>query len=120
MIVDLGPRRLVQPEIIQPGFAQGSSISPQLGVERVIAAPHLREENIVQHARGLNQLRQRPSVARRKLGHIHAQIGRLEARDHLLKLRKIGDSGSSGKHREKHGNEKQESLHCSHPSTSFL
>ena len=96
MIVDLGPRRLVQPEVIEPGLAERRGIAPQLGVERVIAAPHLREEDVVQHARGFNQLCERLAVARREFGHIHAQLGGLETRDHFLKLRKIGNSGSGG------------------------
>jgi len=113
MVVNLGPRRFVQPEIIQPGLAEGRDVFTEPGVEGMVAAPHLREEYIVQNARGFNQLRQRLGVARRELGCIHAQLSRLETRDHFLKLRKIGDSGGSGQHRPKYGNEEQKSLHCS-------
>ena len=101
VIVDLGPGRFVQPEIIQARLAQWRGVLPQLGVERVVAAPHLGEEDIVQYARGFNQLPERLTVARRELGKVHAQLGGLEAHDHFLKLREIGNSGSGGKHSDK-------------------
>ena len=69
----------------------------------MVSAPQLREENVVQHARGFDQFRQRLTIGSGKFGYIHPQLRRLKARDHFLELRKIGDSGSGCKH----GNEEQ-------------
>ncbi len=59
VIVQIGPGRLVDPEIMQTRFSERRRVALQLGVESLISAPQLLQENVVQDARGFDQLHQR-------------------------------------------------------------
>ena len=89
-LIDIRPRPLVEPEIVQPRLAQSRLIFLQPGVERQVAAPILLHENRIHDSAGLNQLHQRLPVSVRELGGIHAERGRSKPARHSLKLRKTG------------------------------
>ena len=58
MLVEIGPWSLVDPEIVQAGLAERGSVVLELLVQRVVPAPQLLHEDIVDNARGFNQLRE--------------------------------------------------------------
>jgi len=64
MIVEIRERPLVQPERLQPRFAERRLVLFQTFVHRMISGPDLSQENIIEYARCLNQLCQRLHVTR--------------------------------------------------------
>ena len=98
VVVQRGPRRFVEPEVVQPRLAERRRVALQPFVERVVAAPDLRHEDVVQHARRLDEFGQRLAVAPVQAGGVHAQLRGREARDHLFELWEVGDCGSHKKH----------------------
>ncbi len=96
VIVDIAPRAFVEPEIVQALLAQRRGVLLQLGVQLAISAPHLVEEEVVQHARGFHQFGERLAVAGRERGVIVLGGHGRETRAHLFQLIQIGHNGSSG------------------------
>ena len=47
VIVKVGPRRLVEPEIVEARLAQRRSVFLQTGIERQVSVPHLLHEDVV-------------------------------------------------------------------------
>ena len=101
VIVDIAPRAFVEPEIVQALLAERCGVLLQLGVQLAISAPHLVEEQVVQHARGLHELGQRLAVAGGERGVIVLRGHGRETRAHLFQLIQIGHNGSSGQQHEK-------------------
>ena len=90
MLVNFRPRAFVDPEIMQPRFAQRGLIQLQLLVKRQVAAPELLHKEVVHNPSGFNQLGQRFLVARGEAGEIDFQRCWRKARRHLVKFIGVG------------------------------
>ena len=64
MFVQVRPRTFIEQNILQPRFAKGGRIRPQLLLQRQIPAPDLLKENVVYHAAGLNQFNECITISR--------------------------------------------------------
>src|SRR5205823_3712356 len=96
VLVDLRPRALVDPEIMQPRLAQRRFVLLELLVERQIAAPELLHEDVVHNACSLDQLDQRFSVSFGKACSVHLEWCRRKAGSHapqFVKTRSLGRGG---------------------------
>ena len=81
---------------------------------RVVAGPHLPQKQRVDDLRRLDELGQHAAVGGRQLRHVRADIGRREARRHLLKLQRVrhGLLLERGERREAQHRERRRGKSC--------
>ena len=69
-----------------PGTGGRGGAAREILQERVVAGPHLTEEQRVHDARGVDEARERVAFVLGERGKIRADLGRRESRRHSLKL----------------------------------
>src|SRR5919108_28405 len=86
VVIDARPRALVDQEIVETRAPARSVVPYETGEERLVAAPHLPQEQRIHDFRGLDDVRERFTLVLRQRGNIRAEIGRREAGDFLFEI----------------------------------
>ena len=75
VVVEARPRSLVHQEVAEPRPAERRVISDQRRQQRLVARPHLTQEERVHHLRSSHQVRQCPALGLGQRRHIRRQVG---------------------------------------------
>src|SRR5262249_17516658 len=86
VFVDLRPRALVDPEVMQASLAQRRFVLLKLPVKFQISRPQLLEENVVDYASGFNQLDQCFLISGGELAGVNFQARGRKSSSHLLEF----------------------------------
>ena len=93
IVIEPRPGAFVDEEIMKSRAAFRARVAREIEEHRWIPRPGLAEEDAVDDLRSLDQSCQHLAVVRRELCDVRRDLGRSEARGHLLELRLVGLSG---------------------------
>src|SRR5262249_647879 len=92
VFVDLRPRALVDPEVMQASAAKRRFVRLQLLVKLNISTPELLKEDVIHNAGTFNELDQRFLVSVGNLAAVDLQPRRRKSRSHLLEFFQSGSA----------------------------
>ena len=90
VVIQPRPRPLVDQEIVQPRASGGRIVARQVDEHRLVARPHLAQEQRVDDLRRFDQLGEHAAIGDGQFRQIGADLGRRESRGHAHQRRCIG------------------------------